>query len=146
MSSALLSMESFVTPLGDVAIDEMHEEFACLLEQAKHVADDQMPAMLRQIASHCGEHFALEEELMQRYDYPGRDCHAREHAAVLASVAGVTRKMERGELAPAKILVRSLAQWFPAHSQHLDSALAHWMSKRRWGGKPVVFHVAAAKA
>jgi hemerythrin len=28
--------------------------------------------------------------------------------------------------------------WFPKHADQLDSALAHWMSKERLGGKPVV--------
>ncbi|MES2784211.1 MAG: hypothetical protein V4684_02015, partial [Pseudomonadota bacterium] len=35
-------------------------------------------------------------------------------------------------------LADELAHWFPAHVQHLDSALAHWVSKRRTGGKPIV--------
>jgi hemerythrin len=35
-------------------------------------------------------------------------------------------------------LVEHLADWFPKHADQLDSALAHWMSKNRLGGKPVV--------
>ena len=31
-----------------------------------------------------------------------------------------------------------LAEWFPGHATHLDSALSHWMSKQNFGGKPVV--------
>jgi hypothetical protein len=34
--------------------------------------------------------------------------------------------------------VRELIQWFPSHADHLDSALAHWISKLRTGGRPVV--------
>ena len=35
-------------------------------------------------------------------------------------------------------LVEHLADWFPKHADQLDSALAHWMAKKRLGGKPVV--------
>jgi hypothetical protein len=35
-------------------------------------------------------------------------------------------------------LVQALVDWFPGHAAHLDSALAHWMFKRQFGGKPVV--------
>jgi len=31
-----------------------------------------------------------------------------------------------------------LFQWFPGHADYLDSALAAWMSKQVYGGKPVV--------
>jgi hypothetical protein len=31
-----------------------------------------------------------------------------------------------------------LFEWFPGHADYLDSALAAWMTKRRFGGKPVV--------
>lgn len=134
-----------VPPVGESAIDEMHDEFARILDRAIDAADDQVTTVLQQIASHCGEHFAFEEEMMRRYNYPGWECHAQEHASVLASVCGVTRRAEQGDVAPGRTLTRALAQWFPAHSQHLDSALAHWMSKQRWGGKPVVFHTAAPK-
>ena len=35
-------------------------------------------------------------------------------------------------------LTKALVDWFPGHATHLDSALAHWLSKQRFGGKPVV--------
>jgi hemerythrin len=38
----------------------------------------------------------------------------------------------------ARRLGRELAAWFPAHADYLDSALAQWMVKSRFGGAPVV--------
>ncbi|MEO7402205.1 MAG: hemerythrin, partial [Burkholderiales bacterium] len=43
-----------------------------------------------------------------------------------------------GEIDAARRLAKELRDWFPGHAQHLDSALAHWMFKRSYGGKPVV--------
>jgi hemerythrin len=34
--------------------------------------------------------------------------------------------------------LQELARWFPGHADYLDSALAAWMCKRQFGGKPVV--------
>jgi hemerythrin len=75
---------------------------------------------------------------MAETDFPGRECHADEHAAVLRSMEAVRRRLAGGEVAPARNLARALADWLPPHVSHLDSALSHWMCKQRFGGKPVV--------
>ena len=41
-------------------------------------------------------------------------------------------------MAEGRRLAAALADWFPGHAFHRDSALAHWMVKRSFGGKPVV--------
>ena len=43
-----------------------------------------------------------------------------------------------GDVALCRDLTKALVDWFPGHATHLDSALAHWLSKQRFGGKPVV--------
>jgi hemerythrin len=135
---------SGVAPLGHAPMDEVHAEFERMLDSAHAASDEQLASTLHDIASHCRAHFDLEDKWMRETDYPKADCHVQEHAAVLASIAGVTRRVAGGEVHVARTLVRSLREWFPAHAQHLDSALAHWIGKRRWGAKPVVFHRRAA--
>ncbi|MBI2768021.1 MAG: hemerythrin [Burkholderiales bacterium] len=135
---------SGVAPLGYDPMDEVHAEFDHMLHVAETAADEQLLPLLHEIASHCQAHFEMEDRWMRSTDFPKGDCHAREHAAVLASIAGVVRRVTAGEVHVGRTLVRSLREWFPAHAQHLDSALAHWMSSRRWGAKPVVFHRHAA--
>ena len=43
-------------------------------------------------------------------------------------------------------LARALADWFPGHADYMDAALSHWMAKRSYGGKPLVFRRDAVKA
>lgn len=126
-------------------MDVVHEEFAQFLCIARTTPDEQLLPLLQEIGEHCRMHFALEEQWMAQAGFPGGECHAQEHAAVLASIAGVIRRVGAGEWHVGRTLVRSLQDWFPAHAQHLDSALAHWMSEHRWGGKPFVFHRRAGK-
>jgi hemerythrin len=75
---------------------------------------------------------------MERTDFPPRDCHVQEHAAVMSSVRQVIEIVAQGNVAEGRRLAAALGDWFPGHAFHLDSALAHWMVKRSHGGKPVV--------
>ena len=76
---------------------------------------------------------------MAETEFPARKCHADEHAAVLRSIEGVReRVVAHRDHATARRLSRALADWFPGHADYLDAALAHWMCKRRFGGKPIV--------
>lgn len=75
---------------------------------------------------------------MVETDFPARECHMDEHAAVLRSVAQVGAQLAQGDVAECRRLAEELVNWFPGHADYLDSALAHWVCKQRLGGKPVV--------
>jgi hemerythrin len=72
-------------------------------------------------------------------DFPARDCHIDEHAAVLKSVEEVQALVAGGNTAIVRSMADELARWFPGHADYLDAALAAWRAKRRWNAKPVVF-------
>ena len=129
--------------LGWAPIDAVHEEFVTLVNALLEASDEAMPAALAAVHQHSREHFAAEEGWMDETDFPARGCHADEHAAVLASLAGVERKVAEGDFEAGRRLARALADWFPGHADYLDSALAHWMCKKRLGGKPIVLRRSA---
>lgn len=124
--------------LGYGPIDGVHEEFVELLGRLQIADDAALPALLDQFAEHCVHHFNTENGWMLETEFPPRECHIDEHAAVLQSVQEVQKLLEKGDVAICRALVVQLADWFPKHADQLDSALAHWMTKRRLGGKPVV--------
>lgn len=124
--------------LGYAPIDEVHEEFVDLIGQMQRGPDAALPALLAAFAAHLRRHFEMENEWMVTTEFPPRDCHMDEHAAVMASVEEVQVLLAQGEVAICRDLVEQLAQWFPKHADQLDSALAHWMFSRTMGGKPVV--------
>jgi hemerythrin len=97
-------------------------------------------AHLAAVVDHLTSHFEAEARWMHDSGYPNSECHLDEHAAVLASAHEVLALDATYRPTVARAFVEELAAWFPAHAQHLDSALAHWMVKRAHGGKPVVFH------
>lgn len=48
---------------------------------------------------------------MRGTNYPKAECHVQEHAAVLASIAEVMRRVAGGEVHVGRTLVRSLREW-----------------------------------
>jgi hemerythrin len=109
-----------------------------LIERLQACPPAEVPPLLAEFARHAREHFQHEDHLMQGTDFPATDCHVKEHAAVLASVEEVQAELRAGDFRNAARLVAELARWFPPHVQHLDSAVAQWIVKRRHGGKPIV--------
>ena len=77
---------------------------------------------------------------MTQLGFPARQCHMDEHSAVLRSASAIQQRMRAGDLAAARVFAQELSAWFPAHVQHLDSALAAWICKSTWNAKPLVFH------
>ena len=124
--------------LGYRPIDETHEEFVDLVRQMEAAQDHDLPPLLALFAEHAKSHFDLENQLMVETDFPPRDCHIDEHAAVMKSIEEVLALVNDGQYAYGRSLIDELIRWFPSHADHLDSALAHWMCKRSLGGKPVV--------
>ena len=124
--------------MGYAPMDDIHQEFVDLISQLETADDAQLPAWLQAMEVHLQHHFAEEDQWMNSTAFPPRDCHIDEHAAVLKSVAEVREKLAQGDVAVCRSLIAALADWFPGHATHLDSALAHWLFKQRFGGKPVV--------
>ncbi|MEN9887255.1 MAG: hypothetical protein RL758_1833 [Pseudomonadota bacterium] len=135
-SSELKWNDAFL--LGYNPMDAVHEEFCAIVSRFHVAEDDVLPALLEELEKHLVHHFKTEDQWMIETNFPPRDCHMDEHAAVLQSVAEVRLVLATGDVETCRDLVEHLIDWFPGHADHLDSALAHWMSKLRLGGKPVV--------
>jgi len=122
-------------------MDAVHAEFTEVVERATFCNDDDFPARLNAVVVHLRNHFAEENRWMQETDFPHFNCHRDEHAAVLKSAEEVLMLGDTPErLTIGRSFIHELTVWFPGHADYLDSALAAWMCKRAYGGKPVVLH------
>lgn len=126
--------------LGYEPMDRVHETFVGLIDALQRVSGCDVAPALAALAEHARDHFEEENTWMNTTDFPARDCHVAEHAAVLQSILGVSARVARGDHSAVGPLARELASWFPAHCHYLDAPLAHWMCKERWGAKPLVLH------
>jgi hemerythrin-like metal-binding protein len=126
--------------LGFTQMDEVHKEFYAVTLKLVTCTDATAEAAIDEFERHAISHFEQEDEWMRSTNFPSRDCHIDEHAAVLTSVGEVKEAVGLGRAGAE--LVRDIGMhlfdWFPGHADYLDSALAAWMTKRTMGGKPVV--------
>ena len=125
--------------LGYGPMDAIHQEFVQQVGRLQAAPDAQLPALLGELLADTRAHFDEENRWMRETQFPPADCHIEQHDAVLASMVDVQRLLvQEGRVDLCRSLVQALADWFPGHATHLDSALSHWMFKRQFGGKPVV--------
>jgi hemerythrin-like metal-binding protein len=130
--------------LGYGPMDRTHQEFVECVQALQSATEAEMLERLQAFAAHAEQHFGEEDQWMRETEFPARECHIDEHAAVLVSVREVMAEVEQGRTANVQRLAAELVRWFPGHADYLDSALAHWMCKQRLGGKPVIIRRNAA--
>lgn len=138
MTTAAVIVWSDRLLLGYAEMDAEHRDFVIRVQALQQAEPAQVAERLAAFAEHARRHFGAEDAWMLDTDFPARDCHIDEHAAVLKSVEEVQALVAQGNTAIVRSLADELARWFPGHADYLDSALAAWMAKRRWNAKPVV--------
>jgi hemerythrin len=126
--------------LGYKPMDDTHQEFYKVTFRLLTCDADNAQAAMAAFEAHAVSHFGQEEEWMRATDFPPTDCHGDEHAAVLKSTREVQAALAEGRAGVALVhdFALHLFQWFPGHADYLDSALVAWISKKAYGGKPVV--------
>lgn len=132
--------ERHALTVGYATMDETHDEFEKLIKQALHCADADLLEHIERMRGHLKAHFFQEDQWMRESSFPAGACHIDEHASVLHSADEVYQLVSSGNLNIGRAFIRELDEWFPAHVDYLDSALAAWLSKRRFGGAPVALH------
>jgi len=124
--------------VGFHKIDDVHREFVQIVQAMQSSTDAEFPTALDQFILHAKAHFGTEDAWMIETNFPPKDCHMDEHAAVMKSAEEVRSLVTTGNIAIGRSFAAELVRWFPGHADYLDSALAQWMVKRQHGGKPVV--------
>ncbi|MDD3352090.1 hemerythrin domain-containing protein [Zoogloea sp.] len=124
--------------LGYTAMDDTHREFVEVVDRMLTCPDADLAGALRAFIVHAEKHFADEKAWMEASEFPSTDCHVDDHTAVLSSAWEVEPLVQAGNCAIGREFAMELARWFPGHADYLDSALAHWLVKKKAGGKPVV--------
>lgn len=125
--------------LGYAPMDRTHQEFVTLVDYLLSAENDELSTVLDAFARHASRHFGEEEQWMLTNDFPPRDCHIDEHNKVLASLNEVREELSQGNFNIVRSFAEALVDWFPAHADYMDSALAAWMVKKDFNGKPLVF-------
>jgi hemerythrin len=112
-------------------MDETHRGFVDLLCEVEAAVDGPPAALADRLAAflaHTVDHFEQEDRWMAAIGFAAENCHSFQHTHVLDVLREVQRRLlEDGDVELVRMLVPELAQWFPAHAQNMDAALADTM-------------------
>ena len=114
-------------------IDSQHETMISLVNQL-HEAMLQgagkaaLDGLLTQLLEHTQAHFAYEEGLMSRYNYPGYEEHASEHNRLIQQLVALMERYNRGELLLSFAVALELKGWAVVHIEELDKPLGAFLN------------------
>lgn len=120
---------------GHTKIDAQHqalvEAFNTLhsaMKQGK--GKEELSRTLAFLKSYTVEHFQMEEELMDRYDYPGVAEHKGIHGSLVSQVAELCLRFDAGKTALTLPVMDFLEGWLVEHIQGEDVRLAQYLKSR----------------
>jgi hemerythrin len=117
--------------LGIPAMDVIHGEFATLVNRLAEAEGEAFAALFPQLLVHTRAHFAAEEELMRRTNFPGRQEHLAEHGRVLGEMERFAERLAAGRTIFARAYIEDrIPDWFASHTQTLDYTFAVYLKAK----------------
>ena len=105
-------------------LNELHE--AMKLGKANEVTAD----ILARLLNYTHEHFATEEQLMQRSAYPNYPQHKALHEALIKQALDIQTQIQAGKLSATLKLSTFLKDWLVQHIQSADLAFGTFLSAK----------------
>ena len=90
---------------------------------------EQAKELLSKLIEITGIHFWNEEQLMERYGFPGLAEHHSEHQRLLEQLKEFARRRQRAEAAQLSGFLCFLHNWFIDHVEGLDEQYGPWLNK-----------------
>ncbi len=117
--------EKQIVELGVEKMDHDHSNFVNLVNQLETCDDDNFPALFELLPIRMEKHFAMENQLMEEFNFPAILIHQEEHSRILEEIKQVKAKIDDGAIDEGRTFVKeSLIQWFLNHLNTMDSCLA----------------------
>ncbi len=106
--------------IGIKEIDEQHKRWVDILNELgtallEFKGPEVAESVLKRLFDFTMEHFATEERLFKKYNYPEEKEHKAEHAKLLAKVAKFKKEFARGNKMVGTDLMEYLKNWFKDH-------------------------------
>lgn len=120
---------------GDATVDHQHQRLFELINDLHEAVRDKrgdqlVRRTLDELAWYTAEHFAAEEALMDRFEYPAAPRHRKIHGDLLDRLEAVRADHAAG--APVTMRLYSfLMDWLKEHIRREDKALVGFVQRRR---------------
>ncbi len=121
--------------LGVEEIDRQHRQLGLLLNQLNDAflagaPRDALVDRLHALIVAVGEHFATEESLMTRLEYPETDSHKAQHEILIRQALEFRRSFEDGEAELTDSMMSYLKDWLRDHMLGADKRLGDFLRAR----------------
>ena len=120
--------------VGVHALDDQHTGLFNVLNELhaammKGQAQTLTGPLLKQLVEYTRTHFAAEESMMARTNYPGLAEHRVQHRDLVKQVEGYVARFERGEITLNLHLLNFLRDWLTNHIQKTDHQYGPWLNE-----------------
>ena len=117
---------------GVKIIDDQHRQIVQMVNDLNRSLEDgrddaDLKKRFSDLLAFTATHFATEEALMARYDYPQLDEHQKQHVKLVQELQELAAEFKQGaELR----LLQSIKDWLLGHIQHADKPLGVYLTSR----------------
>jgi len=121
-------------------MQETHEEEIKILNEVEKLAVDytmykknlsQLEEKLDEYIEHVKKHFANEERLMKKYDFPSYDMHKTAHDMFLADIAyAISQWKDFGEIKKIINFVYKSPEWIVLHINTVDAPTSAYIAQK----------------
>ncbi len=116
---------------GFDTIDRQHEhlvELVNLLAQkiSHDIHGDELSRLFEEVIEFTAFHFQTENDLMERYAYPDRIAHEKDHCQLLINIRDLADELDEVDAAS---VVKNIKEWLVRHIEFRDIALGKFLDK-----------------
>lgn len=118
--------------LGLPEIDKQHKRLVALVNElhaAMKLKKGSVTSgkVLDELVRYTETHFAFEEELFDKYEYPDRAAHKKQHADLVRQVNDFKNEFKSGRAGLSMDLMHFLTDWLKGHIMKTDKAYAPFL-------------------
>lgn len=120
--------------VGVMAMDDQHGILMDTLNELRlsvvHGAPrDEVNDLMERLIEFTRMHFWSEEQLMEKFNFPGLHDHREEHQRLLSQIQDSTRRMQHGETVHMRPLLGFLRDCYQEHMSGLDQEYGPFLNE-----------------
>ena len=126
--------------IGVTEIDNQHAALIDLVNRLHEAMTqgetrDGLAAIITELVEHTQHHFAYEEQLMARHQYPGYDRHKADHDRLMQHILELAEQFRDGDLLLSFAVMVDLKAWATIHIEKSDKPLGIFLRDEDAAGR-----------
>ena len=116
-------------------IDLQHQKLVSMINELNDAmrqgkGKDVLAKIVNGLINYTATHFNKEEKYFDRFGYPERDSHKKEHAAFVQKVSDFQSGFEKGKLSLSVEIMNFLSDWLRKHIKGSDKQYTQFFNEK----------------